>query len=229
MNFTSLAELNEAAVKCTLCPRLRKYCQRIAREKRRQFRDCTYYGKPLPGFGDPKARLLILGLAPAAHGGNRTGRMFTGDGSASFLMRALYRFDFANQPLSEKVDDGLVLRDAYMTAIVRCAPPKNKPTRREIDTCRRYWTSELKLLPNLRVVLALGKIAFDAYARFLRTQQIDTSSFRFGHALCFELPPPYPVLCASYHPSRQNTQTGRLTPDMFDEVFTEIRAHLASE
>jgi uracil-DNA glycosylase family 4 len=154
--------------------------------------------------------------------------MFTGDGSASFLMRALYRFGFANQPISEKVDDGLVLTDAYMTAIVRCAPPNNKPTRREIDTCRRYWTYELKLLPNLRVVLALGRIAFDTYIQFLRSQQIETSSFRFGHALFIKLPEPYPALCASYHPSRQNTQTGKLTNEMFDGVLKEIRAYLAN-
>ena len=227
LSYASLAELNEAAIKCELCPRLRKYCQKIAEEKRRQFQDWTYSGKPLPGFGDPKARLLILGLAPAAHGGNRTGRMFTGDGSARFLMAALYRFGFANQPISEKIDDGLVLRDAYMTAIVRCAPPKNKPSHREIETCRRYWTKELELLPNLRVVLALGRLAFDTYVQFLRTQEIETSSYRFGHASFFKLPNPYPALCASYHPSRQNTQTGKLTVKMFDNVFQKIQAYLA--
>jgi len=227
LSYASLAELNAAAVKCERCPRLRKYCQKVAEMKRRQFQDWTYWGKPLPGFGDPNARLLILGLAPAAHGGNRTGRMFTGDGSARFLMAALYRFGFANQPVSEKIGDGLVLTDAYLTAIVRCAPPNNKPSASEIETCRHYWTKELELLSNLRVVLALGRLAFDTYARFLRTQQIETSSFHFGHASIFKLPDPYPTVFASYHPSRQNTQTGKLTVKMFDKVFQEIRAYLA--
>ena len=226
-NYGSLTELNLAAVKCALCPRLRTYCRRISKQKRRQFKDWAYWGKPLPGFGDPRARLLILGLAPAAHGGNRTGRMFTGDGSARFLMAALHRHNFANQPTSEKVDDGLVLTDAYMTAIVRCAPPKNKPNRTEIEKCRRYWSKEVEMLPNLRVVLALGRVAFDTYAQFLKSKKVETAGLHFGHASFFKLPSPYPALCASYHPSRQNTQTGKLTVKMFDEVFQEIRLYLA--
>ena len=194
--------------------------------KRRQFRDWEYWGKPLPGFGDSKARLLILGLAPAAHGGNRTGRMFTGDGSAQFLVSALHKFGFANKPTSEEVDDGLVLKDAYMTAIVRCAPPNNKPNRGEIENCQQYWAQEIKLLKNVRVVLALGRVAFDTYVRYLKTQGVSASDLDFKHAAFFSLPEPFPALCASYHPSRQNTQTGRLTVKMFDRVFRKICAFI---
>jgi uracil-DNA glycosylase family 4 len=190
--------------------------------------DWEYWGKPLRGFGDPEARLMILGLAPAAHGGNRTGRMFTGDGSAKFLMAGLHRFGFANQPTSVSVDDGLQLRDAYMTAIVRCAPPKNKPKPNEIMNCQRYWTQELKLLRNVQVVLALGRTVFDVYVRFLRAQGVNTRGLNFGHAAFYRLPDPYPALCASYHPSRQNTQTGKLTVEMFNRVFAKIQNFLSS-
>ncbi len=191
--------------------------------------DWEYWAKPLPGFGDPKARLMILGLAPAAHGGNRTGRMFTGDGSAQFLMAALHRFGFANKPTSESVRDGLQLKDAYMTAIVRCAPPKNKPKPDETMNCNRYWTQELRLLRDVRVVLALGRIGFGTYVRFLKSQGVATKGLRFQHAACYKMPEPQPRLCASYHPSRQNTQTGRLTTRMFDVVLQRITALLASE
>lgn len=190
--------------------------------------DWEYWGKPLPGFGDAKARLLILGLAPAAHGGNRTGRMFTGDGSAQFLMAALHRHGFANQPTSNRRGDGLKLRDAYMTAIVRCAPPKNKPAPLEIRNCRRYWPQELRLLGKVKIVLALGRVAFDTYVKFLKEQGADTNRLRFHHAAFYKLPEPYPALAASYHPSRQNTQTGKLTNPMFDRVFMKIRSHLES-
>jgi len=182
-----------------------------------------YWGKPLPGFGDPAGRLLILGLAPAAHGGNRTGRMFTGDGSAEFLMAELYKFGFANQPASISVDDGLRLRDAYMTAIVRCAPPKNKPSQKEIETCKQYWTEELRLLPNVQVILALGKVAFDAYVKFLKEHGRETKGYKFRHGVSYKSPDQRPVLVASYHPSRQNTQTGKLTKSMFDSVLKEIK------
>jgi len=228
MNYQSLSELNSQAISCNLCPRLRRYCQTIAETKRRQFRDWEYWGKPLPGFGDPEAHLLILGLAPAAHGGNRTGRMFTGDGSAQFLMRALHRFNFANQPTSEKIDDGLMLKDCYMTAIVRCAPPKNKPSRKEIDMCKRYWVQEIRLLKNVRVVLALGRVAFDAYLRFLKTQDVVRRGVRFKHGAFYKLSDPFPALCASYHPSRQNTQTGKLTQRMLDNVCHMIQEYLLS-
>lgn len=191
--------------------------------------DWSYWGKPLPGFGDPDARLLVLGLAPAAHGGNRTGRMFTGDGSAQFLMAALHRHGFANQPTSNSVDDRLRLQDAYMTAIVRCAPPKNKPNPKEIANCKRYWTRELQFLRNVRVVLALGRMAFDTYVRYLREQGVETKGLRFRHAAFCELPNPYPALAASYHPSRQNTQTGKLTKAMFDKVFLRVQKFLVSQ
>jgi uracil-DNA glycosylase family 4 len=182
-----------------------------------------YWGKPLPGFGDPSGRLLILGLAPAAHGGNRTGRMFTGDGSAQFLMAGLYRFGFANQPTSISRNDGLRLRDAYMTAIVRCAPPKNKPTRKEIQTCERYWTEELRFLPNVRVVLALGRVAFETYVKFLKKRGVETKDFKFYHGALYEPPYPNTALAVSYHPSRQNTQTGKLTEPMFDAVLEKVQ------
>ncbi len=191
--------------------------------------DWNYWGKPLPGFGDAHARLLILGLAPAAHGGNRTGRMFTGDGSAQFLMAALHLHGFSNQPTSNRRGDGLELRDAYMTAIVRCAPPKNKPISQEIWNCKRYWTQELRLLSNVKVVLALGRVAFDTYVRFLRERGLKTEGLRFHHAAFYQLPEPYPALAASYHPSRQNTQTGKLTKAMFELVFRKIRRFLDSQ
>jgi uracil-DNA glycosylase family 4 len=222
--FQTLTEINSSAVSCELCPELRRYCRLVAKKKRRQYMNWQYWGRPLSGYGDPQARLMILGLAPAAHGGNRTGRMFTGDGSAQFLMAALHRFEFANQSTSVSVDDGLKLQDAYMTAIVRCAPPRNKPKRYEIENCKRYWTQELRLLRNLRVVFALGQIAFGTYVKYLKEEGVDTRALRFRHAAFYKLPDPFPALCASYHPSRQNTQTGRLTMKMFDRVFREIRA-----
>jgi uracil-DNA glycosylase family 4 len=224
--FQSLAELNSAVVSCELCPRLRRYSSLVAEKKRRQFMDWQYWGRPLPGYGDPRAHLMILGLAPAAHGGNRTGRMFTGDGSAQFLMAALHRFSFANQLTSESLCDGLKLRDAYMTAVVRCVPPRNKPRPKEIENCRRYWAQELKLLSNLRVVLTLGQIAFNAYVKHLKEEGLKTNDLPFQHAAFYTLPGQYPALCASYHPSRQNTQTGRLTVKMFDRVFRDIRSFL---
>jgi len=226
--FRSLGQLNSAATSCEICPRLRRYCKLVAKNKRRQFIDWNYWGKPLPGFGDSHAELLILGLAPAAHGGNRTGRMFTGDGSAQFLMVALHRHGFSNQPTSNKRADGLKLRGAYMTAIVRCAPPKNKPTLTEIRNCKQYWTEELRLLSDVKVVLALGRVAFDTYVKFLKEEGLDTKGLRFHHSAFYQPPDPYPALSASYHPSRQNTQTGKLTEAMFDRVFLKIRRFLDS-
>ena len=228
LRFESLTKLNESVVSCELCPRLSRYRQAIARTKRRQYLDWTYWGKPLLGFGDRGAQLLILGLAPAAHGGNRTGRMFTGDGSAQFLMAALHKFGFANQPTSNSVDDGLKLQDAYMTAIVRCAPPKNKPSLKEIETCRRYWTEELRFLPRIRVVLALGRVAFDTYVKSLRNEGAETRSLKFHHGAFYSLPSPKPALAVSYHPSRQNTQTGKLTPQMLESVLARIQRYLKS-
>lgn len=227
--FKSLKTLNSRVVSCELCPRLRRYSELVAKKKRRQYIGWDYWGKPLPGFGDEHARLLILGLAPAAHGGNRTGRMFTGDGSAQFLMAALHRHGFSNQPTSDNRGDRLNLVDAYMTAIVRCAPPKNKPTQLEIRRCERYWTQELRLLTNLKVVLALGQVAFDTYVRLLREQGLEVKGLQFHHAAFYRLREPYPALAASYHPSRQNTQTGKLTEAMFSVVFLRIRRYLESQ
>jgi uracil-DNA glycosylase family 4 len=202
--------------------RLRDYCSKIAREKRAAFRNDIYWGRPVPGFGDSNARLLILGLAPAAHGANRTGRVFTGDGgggSGDFLMTALHRNGFASIPTSQSIDDGLTLKDAYIAAAVRCAPPDNKPTPEEILACLPHLDAELRHLPNVKVVVALGKIAFDVWWRVLAGKGIairPRPAFRHG---VVHKPAGSPVVIASYHPSRQNTNTGRLTPRMMDTVF----------
>ncbi len=211
---------------CRKCPRLVRHRERAAREKRAAYTDWTYWGKPVPGFGDPQARLLIVGLAPAAHGGNRTGRMFTGDGSASFLMRALHVSGFANQPESEHRNDGLKLHGAYMTAVARCAPPDNKPTPREILNCRPFMLREMALLPRLRAVLALGRIAMDGYLDTLTSAGHPVKRLPFSHGAEFALPGGLPRLFVSYHPSRQNTQTGRLTPRMLLSVLQRVRRFL---
>ncbi len=212
-------------VTCGICPRLVAYRQEIARLKRRAYRDWDYWGRPVPGFGDRNARLLIVGLAPGAHGANRTGRMFTGDSSGDTLYAALHRAGFANQPTSRHRDDGLALRDAFITAVARCAPPDNKPTRQELLNCRGYLARELALLPSVRVVLALGWIAFEGYLDLLKAlgrYPHDRPHPKFGHGAVYEFDSPLPVLVASYHPSRQNTQTGRLTSAMLDQVFRRI-------
>jgi uracil-DNA glycosylase family 4 len=216
-------ELNAQIVNCEKCPRLVAYRQEVARVKRAAFRDWEYWGRPVPGFGDRNARLLIVGLAPAAHGANRTGRMFTSDSSGNTLMAALYRAGFANQPTSEHRGDGLELRDAFITAVVRCAPPQNRPTRQEELNCRGYLGREFDLLPSVRVVLALGRIAFDGYLNLLRERGVDVPRLSFQHNAWYKFEPPLPMLVVSYHPSRQNTQTGRLTQAMFDRVFLRIR------
>ena len=187
-------------MKCELCPRLRRYSILVSKRKRRQFMAWEYWGKPVPGFGDPQGQMMILGLAPAVHGGNRTGRMFTGDGSAQFLMAALHRFHFASKPTSESMSDGLQLKNTYLTAIVRCAPPNNKPSPKEILNCKRYWTQESRLLPNVRVVLVLGRIAFDTYVRFLKEQGVETGHLEFRHGMFYNLQKPYPALCAVLSP-----------------------------
>jgi len=222
--------LEQEVIGCTRCPRLVAYCREVARNKRRMYRNEDYWGRPLPGFGDPSARLLILGLAPAAHGGNRTGRMFTGDRSGDFLYRALYEAGFANQPHSIRPGDGLQLRDCYITASLRCAPPQNKPARDELLNCRTYLVRELELLTRVRAVLALGRIAFEAYLGAVEGKLggKPRSAFRFGHGASFDLPGGLPKLFASYHPSQQNTQTGRLTMEMFRSVFEDIRRYLGS-
>ncbi|MFQ5594906.1 MAG: uracil-DNA glycosylase [Anaerolineae bacterium] len=223
----SWQELNARIVTCEACPRLVAYRQEVARTKRRAFRDWEYWGRPVPGFGDRSAQLLIVGLAPAAHGANRTGRMFTGDSSGSTLTAALERASFANQTTSEHRDDGLELRGAFITAVARCAPPKNRPTRQEQINCRRFLAREFDLLSSVQVVLALGRIAFDGYLALLRDRGVDVPRLAFRHGACYEFEPPLPTLVVSYHPSRQNTQTGRLTQAMVDGVFEQIQELLA--
>lgn len=217
-------QLNSRIITCKLCPRLRKYCLKIAKEKRAAYRDWQYWGNPLPGFGDLNGRLLLLGLAPASHGGNRTGRIFTGDRSGGFLIPALFRAGFANQPVSVSQDDGLKLINCYMTAVVRCAPPKNKPVRQEFLNCRPYLKEELKLLKNIKVILALGSIAFHQYLDILKEQKEITTKniYKFAHGAVYKLPRDLPRLIASYHPSQQNTLTGRLTQVMMDNVLKSI-------
>jgi uracil-DNA glycosylase family 4 len=213
---------NEVAA-CRRCPRLREHCERIAAVKRRAFRDCEYWGKPVPSFGDPQARILILGLAPGAHGSNRTGRMFTGDRSGDWLYRALHQTGFASQPASVSRHDGLTLRDVYITAAAHCAPPGNHPTPEELRNCRPYLERELDLLTNVKVVVALGKIAFDAYLDVLKSRGAIRSRapFVFAHDRQFSTAPGQPLLIGSYHPSQQNTSTGKLTEAMLLSVFRE--------
>jgi uracil-DNA glycosylase len=224
-----LQKLNERVIACTRCARLIQHCRKVAGEKRRMYRDEDYWGKPVPGFGDPNAELLILGLAPAAHGANRTGRMFTGDRSGEFLYRALFESGFASQPESLRRDDGLRLINCYITASARCAPPGNKPLPAELRNCQPFLEEEFRLLRRVRAVLALGKIAFDTYVSLAASTPgfPRKSSLRFGHGVNYELPGGLPRLFASYHPSQQNTQTGRLTRAMLAHVFFEIRSHLS--
>jgi uracil-DNA glycosylase family 4 len=220
--------LSAEIIACRCCPRLVEYRERVAKEKRRAYRDWEYWGRPLPGFGDPAARLMVIGLAPAAHGGNRTGRIFTGDRSGDWLFRTLCRFGFANQPTSTHRNDGLQLSDAYVTAAVRCAPPDNKPAKQEFENCQPYLEREIRLLRKVRVVVALGRIAFDAYlsARRALTMSLPQPRPRFGHAAIYELSDVF--LIGSYHPSQRNTQTGMLTQAMFDRVFATARRLLGS-
>ena len=220
-----LEALEIEIVGCQLCPRLRTHCAEIASVKRRAYRDWEYWGKPVPGFGDPAARVLILGLAPGAHGSNRTGRMFTGDRSGEMLYGALYKTGFASQPVSRSRDDGLTMRDVYITAAARCAPPGNKPAFEEIRNCRPFLERELQLLANVKVVVALGKIAFDAYLDLLKARGAIPSraGFVFGHDRPFVTAPGYPLLISSYHPSQQNTSTGKLTGKMMLAVLRRAR------
>jgi uracil-DNA glycosylase len=222
---SSLEVLHEQIIECRLCPRLREHCAAVAAVKRRAYRDQEYWGRPVPGFGDPEGRILILGLAPGAHGSNRTGRMFTGDRSGDMLYGTLYKLGLASQPGSVSRDDGLVLRDAYITASARCAPPGNKPSPEEIRNCRPFFERELDLLPNVRVVVALGKIAFDNYLDVLKARGAIRSraGFDFGHNRRFDTGAGRPVLISSYHPSQQNTSTGKLTGKMLLEVFRRAR------
>jgi len=222
---TSLPILHKEIISCTQCARLAEYTARIAHVKRRAYRDWEYWGRPVPSFGDPAAAVLILGLAPGAHGSNRTGRMFTGDKSGDILYRVLFQTGFASQPTSSSRDDGLTLTGAYITAVCHCAPPVNKPLPEEIRNCRPYLERELELLATLKVVVALGKIAFDNYLDILKSRGVIRSRapFVFGHDRQFSIAPGQPVLISSYHPSQQNTSTGRLNEKMLLEVFRRAR------
>ena len=226
---TELEKLQRIAINCRKCPRLVAYLKEVSRYRPKRFRDWEYWGKPLPSFGDPNAQVLIIGLAPAANGGNRTGRMFTGDRSGEWLFRALYEFGFANHPNSSRRDDDFALNDCYITATIRCAPPDNKPLPEEIENCRPYFLKELDLLENVRVLVPLGQIAFTQTLKSLRLQGIEIPSLKFGHGKIFPLRTPNSVrnadlrslrtLITTYHPSQQNTLTGRLTKPMFHRIF----------
>lgn len=226
---TKLDEFNQTIIGCCKCPRLVRWREACAKNPPRRFQSMEYWGKPLAGFGDAKARLLIVGLAPAANGGNRTGRMFTGDRSGDWLYGALHAFGFANQPHSEHRRDGLKLNDCYITAAVRCAPPGNKPSRAEFERCRPYLVQELGLFKKLRVVIALGKIAFDSFLAAYHENGgvVPKPRPKFGHGASCVLPDGLRLLC-SYHPSQQNTFTGKLTRQMFHRVFEQARAALSS-
>jgi len=226
--LSELEKLNQEIIRCRACPRLVRYRERVAQDKRRAFLAWDYWGKPVPGFGDARAELLILGLAPAAHGGNRTGRIFTGDRSGDFLYKALYRAGFANQPTSTNRDDGLVLKNVYMAATVCCAPPANKPLPSELANCRHFLERELEIL-RPRAVLVLGSIAMRAYLGLLKESgQIPTlAAFPFRHGASYALPGDLPRLFASYHPSQQNTFTGKLTDAMLLKVLRDVRGFLA--
>jgi uracil-DNA glycosylase len=226
--LNSLEILNQEIIACERCPRLVAYRAEVGRVKRRAYSDWDYWAKPVPGFGDPRARLLLIGLAPGAHGANRTGRMFTGDSSGDFLYNALHATGFASQPASTSRDDGLKLLDAYIGAVARCAPPDNKPALDEIRNCRPYLERELELLKRVKVVVALGRIAFEAYLGILQAQGkiARRSAFTFAHNAAHETGPGQPLLISSYHPSQQNTSTGKLTEAMFQDVFQRARRRI---
>jgi len=229
-NEKTLWTISEEVCACRKCPRLVKYREKVAREKRRAYREWTYWGRPLPGFGDARAELFILGLAPAAHGGNRTGRVFTGDRSGDFLYKALFEVGFANQPTSARRGDGLTLQGAYVAAAVRCAPPANKPLPSEILHCREYLERELEAL-RPRAVLALGKIAWDAYLEILKQagKIASRSGYKFAHGAEAKFDDDLPRLFGVYHPSQRNTQTGLLTEAMYAQELRRIRRFLETQ
>ena len=218
---TQLEKLNREIISCRKCPRLVEWREEVARVKRKAYLDKEYWGKPVPGFGDPKARVLVVGLAPGAHGSNRTGRQFTGDASGGFLFPALHRAGFANQASAESRNDGLILKDMYITASGRCAPPKNKPTSEELNNCESYLVRELEILKP-KVIVCLGRIAFD---RILKIYSLKKSEMKFGHSALHKLDNGIWLLC-SYHPSQQNTLTGKLTEKMFDDIWKKAKEFL---
>jgi uracil-DNA glycosylase family 4 len=228
--FDSLARVDRDVVSCERCSRLRAWCREVAEVRVKRFAREPYWGRPLPGFGDPRARVLVIGLAPAAHGGNRTGRVFTGDRSGDFLFEALHRAGFASQPTSVARGDGLALRDCYIAPLVRCAPPANKPLPEEIAACRPFLLRELRLLTEVKAVVALGKIAMDGFVSLLRDEGRlpRRQAYPFGHGMAHDLGAGL-RLFASYHPSQQNTFTGKLTPRTFDTVFKAVKRHLETK
>ena len=222
----SLNEIEEALISCRKCPRLVAWREEVARVKRKAYRDQEYWGKPVPGFGDPDARILIVGLAPGAHGSNRTGRMFTGDGSGNFLFPALFRAGLASQPNAESADDGMVLRDVFIAAVCRCAPPDNKPSRDEVANCLPWLAAEMSVLSEVQLIVALGKIVLDGLLSLPDFGGLPKKDFPFGHDSFYETPAGLPSILCSYHPSLQNTQTGRLTVDMFDQIWQRAKSSL---
>ena len=226
---SALVVLNKEIIACTKCPRLVEYREQIGREKRKAYREHDYWARPVPGFGDPHARVLLLGLAPGAHGSNRTGRPFTGDASGNFMYPILYKVGFASQPTAVSCNDGLKLIDCYITAAIRCAPPDNKPLPNELANCSSYLDREMAILKNVRVVVALGKVGFDAYLAHLKRGGVldRRTGLTFGHAARYEMPNGVTLL-ASYHPSNQNTATGKLTAAMFEDIFRLARRIMTS-
>lgn len=222
----SLCEIEQELITCRKCPRLVEWREEVARVKRKAYRDQDYWGKPVPGFGDSDARIWIVGLAPGAHGSNRTGRMFTGDGSGNFLFPALYRAGFASQPEAVSVTDGLVLRDVFISVVCRCAPPENKPTRGEIANCLPWLAEEMQALPKVQGIVVLGKIALDGLLALQAFTGLPKKQIGFGHNCFYEPAPGLPWILCSYHPSLQNTQTGRLTVEMFDQVWQKAKSKI---
>jgi uracil-DNA glycosylase family 4 len=229
MSIEQLSALNDEIIACRKCDRLVEWREKVARERRRSYIDWEYWGKPVPGFGDPDARLLIIGLAPGAHGANRTGRIFTGDGSGDFLYSALFRAGFASQPISRHREDGLTLRDVYITAVCCCAPPQNKPAPAEISNCLPFLDRSFDILRQIEGIVALGRIAFDNSLHLLRRRGSDIPKLDFAHEAYYTLGEGLPWMLASYHPSRQNTQTGRLTVEMFDRIWNRSRELLSNK
>lgn len=220
----TLSALTKELIQCQRCPRLVAWREEITHTKRKAYQDQVYWGKPVPGFGDPEAKIMIVGLAPGAHGSNRTGRMFTGDASGDFLYPALHRAGFANQPTANHPGDGLILNNVFITAICRCVPPQNRPKKTEIDNCLPWLAAEMDLIPHLQGFVALGKIAFDGIKRVYKVNGMTLPKIEFAHNALYHLGKGLPWLLASYHPSQQNTLTGRLTQEMFDEVWERARS-----
>jgi uracil-DNA glycosylase family 4 len=226
LNTESMALLQEEITNCAKCPRLVAFREKVAREKRKEFSNFEYWGRPVPSWGKSNARLIIIGLAPAAHGGNRTGRMFTGDSSSRFLFRNLYRAGFALKPESDRRGDGNELVDCYITASVHCVPPENKPTKEEMKTCSSYLTRELTMLPKSRAIFALGKIAFDSVVKYARERYEAKGPFEFHHGRSYQIAEGFPLVFASYHPSPRNTNTGKLTDRMFQSILLRAKKSL---